>query len=189
MQEIFPKVNQVFSYHLKNFDVINCLMSSISLRVEAEDQYERAISRALQKVSEIQTDHPLYSKIISSFKGLNSERIHQVRYFKDQIAKEAGLLKQALEPVEQAMRSHLAELKAMEKDLRTTFDSLTKSRANLDSKYKELDERFILNEVAALYKMNKGLRKTSEAVLREEQSLMKVLEGDWERFRESLALF
>jgi hypothetical protein len=55
----------------------------------------------------------------------------------------------------------------MEKDLRATFDSLTKSRANLDSKYKELDERFILNEVAALYKMNKGLRKTSEAVLRE----------------------
>lgn len=65
------------------------------------------------------------------------------------------------------MRSHLGELKAMEKDLRATFDSLTKSRANLDSKYKELDERFILNEVAALYKMNKGLRKTSEAVLRE----------------------
>lgn len=77
----------------------------------------------------------------------------------------------------------------MEKDLRATFDSLNKSRANLDSKYKELDEKFILNEVAALYKMNKGLRKTSEAVLREEQSLMKVLEGDWERFRESLALF
>ena len=39
MQEIFPKVNQVFSYHLKNFDVINCLMASISLRVEAEEQY------------------------------------------------------------------------------------------------------------------------------------------------------
>jgi hypothetical protein len=89
----------VFSYHLKNFDVINCLMSSISLRVEAEEQYERAIGRAVQKVSEIQTDHPLYSKIINSFKGLISERIHQVRFFKEQIAKEADLLKQALEPV------------------------------------------------------------------------------------------
>ncbi len=85
------------------------------------------------------------------------------------------MLKQALEPVEQAMRGHLAELKAMEKDLRATFDSLTKSRANLDSKFKELDEKFILNEVAALYKMNKALRKTSESVVREEQSLMKML--------------
>jgi hypothetical protein len=67
------------------------------------------------------------------------------------------------------MRAQLNELKTMEKDLRTTFDALTKSRAALDSKYRELDERFILNEVAALYKMNKGLRKTSEAVLKEEQ--------------------
>jgi hypothetical protein len=67
------------------------------------------------------------------------------------------------------MRAQLNELKTMEKDLRTTFDALTKSRATLDSKYRELDERFILNEVAALYKMNKGLRKTSEAVLKEEQ--------------------
>lgn len=55
MQDIFPKVNQVFSYHLKNFDVINSLMSSISLRVEAEEQYERAISKSLQKINEIQT--------------------------------------------------------------------------------------------------------------------------------------
>lgn len=67
----------------------------------------------------------------------------------------------------------------MEKDLRTAFDALTKSRANLDSKYRELDEKFILNEVGALYKMNKALRKTSEAVVREEQDLMKILEGDW----------
>lgn len=83
-------------------------MSSISLRVEAEEQYEKAIGRALQKINEIQTDHPLYSKIINSFKGLISERIHQVRFFKEQIAKEADLLKQALEPVEQSMRAHLA---------------------------------------------------------------------------------
>jgi hypothetical protein len=87
------------------------------------------------------------------------------------------------------MRGHLAELKTMEKDLRAVFDTLTKSRGNLDSKYRELDERFILNEVTALYKMNKALRKNSEAVVREEQSLMKVLEGDWERFREGLGLF
>lgn len=81
------------------------------------------------------------------------------------------------------MRSHLAELRTMEKDLRSTFDALTKSRANLDSKYRELDERFILNEVAALFKMNKGLRKTSEAVVKEEQELTKALESDWERFK------
>jgi hypothetical protein len=37
------------------------------------------------------------------------------------------------------MKSHLSELKTMEKELRTAFDSLTKSRSNVDSKYKELD--------------------------------------------------
>jgi hypothetical protein len=100
MQDIFPKVNQVFSYHLKNFDVINTIMSSISLRVEAEEQYEKAINKSFQKISEIQSDHPLYSKITHSFKGLISERIHQVRFFKEQIAKEADVLKNALSPIE-----------------------------------------------------------------------------------------
>lgn len=33
MHEIFPKVNEVFSYHLKNFEVINGLMAAVSLRV------------------------------------------------------------------------------------------------------------------------------------------------------------
>lgn len=59
------------------------------------------------------------------------------------------------------MKNQLSNLKSMEKDLRTSFDTLTKSKATVDSKYKELDEKFILNEVSALYKMNKNLRKTS----------------------------
>lgn len=59
------------------------------------------------------------------------------------------------------MKNQLSNLKSMEKDLRTSFDALTKSKAAVDSKYKELDEKFILNEVSALYKMNKNLRKTS----------------------------
>jgi hypothetical protein len=65
------------------------------------------------------------------------------------------------------MKGHLSELKNMEKDLRIAFDSLTKSRMNVDSKYKELDEKFILNEVSAMYKMNKNMRKTSEALVKE----------------------
>lgn len=57
-------------------------MAAVSLRVEAEEQYERSISKSVQKISEIQTDHPLYSKIIKSFKSLVSERAHQVKFFK-----------------------------------------------------------------------------------------------------------
>ncbi len=51
MHEVFPKVNQVFSYHLQNFETLNSLMGSILLRVEAEEQYEKAINRSAQKIS------------------------------------------------------------------------------------------------------------------------------------------
>lgn len=54
----------------------------------------------------------------------------------------------------------------MEKDLRNNFDALNKSKLTIELRYKELDEKFILNEVNAIYKMNKGLRKTSEAILK-----------------------
>jgi len=68
-------------------------MSSISLRVEAEHQYEKAISKSAQKISDLKSEHPLYSKIIKSFKSLISERVSQVRFFKEQIANEAEQLK------------------------------------------------------------------------------------------------
>lgn len=189
MHDIFPKVNEVFSYHLKNFEVINSLMIAISLRVEAEEQYERAITKSVQKVSDIQTEHPLYSKIIKSFKSLISERVHQVRFFKEQIAKEADTLKTALAPVEEQMKAQLSELRNMEKDLRTSFDQLTKNRAAVEQRCRELDEKFILNEVTALYKMNKGLRKTSETIFNEEIELIGKLEKDWDKLREGVSKF
>lgn len=34
------------------------------------------------------------------------------------------------------MKGFLSELKSMEKELRSSFDYLTKSRSNVDSKYK-----------------------------------------------------
>lgn len=40
-----------------------------------------------------------------------------------------------------------------------------------------------------MFKMNKNMRKTSEAVLREEQELVKNLEADSWKFKESLVRF
>jgi hypothetical protein len=83
-------------------------MESISLRVDAEEQYEKAINKSALKISELKSEHPLYSKIIKSFKSLINERAHQIRFFKQQIAGEADTLKQALMPVEEQMRTYLA---------------------------------------------------------------------------------
>ena len=62
-------------------------MEVISLRVEAEDQYEKAINRALQKLNDIHSSHPLYSRLTRAFKTTITERIHQVRGFKHDLAK------------------------------------------------------------------------------------------------------
>ena len=59
------------------------------------------------------------------------------------------------------MKTYLSELKGMEKDLKSSFDTLTKNRNAAEHKLKELDEKFILNEVSVLYKQNVGLRKNS----------------------------
>lgn len=57
-------------------------MDSVVLRVDAEEQYERAINKSANKISELQSEHPLYSKILFSFKSLINERAHQIRHFK-----------------------------------------------------------------------------------------------------------
>lgn len=189
MHQIFPKVNQVFSYHLKNFEVISSLMSSVLLRVDAQEQYEKAINKSSQKISELQSEHPLYSKIILSFKGLINQRAHQIRFFKQQLAKEAEVLKDALTPIEEEMRVHLADLKNMEKDLKSSFDTLIKDKNASEQKLKELDEKFILNEISVLYKQNIGLRKTSEGYLVEQQKMLKSLEKDWEAVRSNMSNF
>jgi hypothetical protein len=59
------------------------------------------------------------------------------------------------------MRGHLADLKNMEKDLKSSFDNLIKDKNASEQKLKELDEKFILNEISVLYKQNVGLRKAS----------------------------
>lgn len=75
-------------------------MESVSLRVDAEEQYEKALYNSALTISSLSSDHPLYSKIIRSFKSLINERAHQIRYFKIQLGKEAEVLKEALIPLE-----------------------------------------------------------------------------------------
>jgi hypothetical protein len=72
MVDFLPKSTDVFSYHLKKFDIIENLLSSVNIRVEAEDAYEKALLKSVMKVNEMQTDLPLYSMIIKGFKGLSS---------------------------------------------------------------------------------------------------------------------
>ena len=63
------------------------------------------------------------------------------------------------------MKSYLSDLKNMEKDLKSSFDALIKNKNGLDYKLKELDEKFVLNEVSVLYKQNIALRKNSEGIV------------------------
>lgn len=77
----------------------------------------------------------------------------------------------------------------MEKDLRINFDALMKNKTGVEQRFRELDEKFILNEVSALYKMNKGLRKLSESICNEERDLMVGLDRDWERLRVGVNYF
>ena len=63
---------------------------------------------------------------------------------------------------------HLSELKSMEKDLKLSYDTLVKHKTSSEQKLKEFDEKFILNEIAVLYKQNLGLRKNSENYLAEQ---------------------
>jgi hypothetical protein len=81
------------------------------------------------------------------------------------------------------MKTSLAELKAMEKDLKSSFDNLLKNKGASESKLKELDEKFILNEISVLYKQNIALRKNSESYLSEQKKMTKSLEKDLKAVR------
>ena len=81
------------------------------------------------------------------------------------------------------MKTSLAELKAMEKDLKSSFDNLLKNKGTSESKLKELDEKFILNEISVLYKQNIALRKNSESYLSEQKKMAKSLEKDLKAVR------
>ena len=87
------------------------------------------------------------------------------------------------------MKKYLTELKGMEKDLKTSFDTLSKNKTMAEHRLKELDEKFILNEISVLYKQNIGLRKHSKNYLGEQSKMMTSLEKDWKVVRAGIKNF
>jgi hypothetical protein len=77
----------------------------------------------------------------------------------------------------------------MEKDLKSSFDTLTKNKNSSEQRLKELDEKFILSEISVLYKQNIGMRKNSEAFIAEQEKITKSLEKDWKKVRKGMKNF
>ena len=87
------------------------------------------------------------------------------------------------------MRTQLVGLKDMEKALRQQHDLLIKGTAAAEGKRKDMDERFILNEIQALYKNESSIRALSREILKEEADLEKKIDREWEALKGAVVEF
>ena len=77
----------------------------------------------------------------------------------------------------------------MEKGLRQRHDALIRGMAAAEGRRKEMDERFILNEVQALWRNSPQMRGVSREILREETEMEQGLDRQWEGLRAAAVEF
>jgi len=117
------------------------------LRLEAEEQYQRALTRVAQKFL-LQGATPrsdCYGLLLGEMSRIHSERSFQVSYFREQMAADVVQLRTISKNISAELDNRLKDFRRIEKDLKLNGEKVEKGRFRAIQCHRELDERIILN--------------------------------------------
>lgn len=102
------KLADLLTPHLESLKAVELLIEGFELRLEAEDQYERALVRIAQKFNPPNASKSdCYGLLLGELSRIHSERSYQVNYFCEQVKADVQQLRAAAKGISAELDNRL----------------------------------------------------------------------------------